>query len=858
MWRSGTHKASPRPAGYGRLETRTNSRSSDVPTASSSDAKKNVTRDSPRTASHDALEMFISVSNLQFNVFATKRSTPPRVFVALLVEAPGVRKTGMHLSAMKTVSTKKPQLAKSAELAASGKQSGKHLSRHVNWVVVGVTEPLTTTKNVMAHRFCVPLRLDGLCGTLDRNHETFLKLRSEKTVLALFRLRDDDHGDDVFVNADWNLPAETRGVITTERLDEMQYLGETNVDLVKVLRNVSKKGGLDGGKNAVRSTRHRYALSRNQTRYADAGGDASPLKTDTNNSPIGLEILVSVLSSHPSPPPNETGRVVCDFLVTFSVPSLGFFFTPDENENKNGSKTISPNPSRHAPTAPRHTPTVDFVWLRFCRWVGDGYAPVYSSLVTGTEQAVGAVERWFDGDNDGGDDDGDTSDDNSGKLKPNKFVARVPTTHVPIACLTGGGGGGGTSCEPGRLPDFRRSGDDFSYGQLPSSSPHSPWRVEIVARLSDNRDVLLGSLDTSPGELHAAGVKVANGDGPVLMKCDDLVPSDHDFQPELGDENSNETVLLLERWSERPGDTKANKEIAFWRFDSRRAPGVHAVSTVPTGNVLRRESIEVDSWGDESSSSDEDDSIDFDATPVSKSATTREKQKTPPKTIQRPPTPFNADSDSTYSDTESHHTNRGMMYIHAPAVSRKFRTSCAYDTTTLSDVGTETTETTRVKKSPRETRDDVVATPTRLLVERARAGNKLDGPFRHQDMRSSFRKDMTNLGVPSTRVGVPSIAAAPKDAKGQKNSKENCVKISVDPPTVAATKFKPDPGLIQLADDAVRNVVTHRLLGEEKGELIHSALRLRRELLKKLTSELRVLEQRARRETRVGGRGGDL
>ena len=117
---------------------------------------------------------------------------------------------------------------------------------------------------------------------------------------------------------------------------------------------------------------------------------------------------------------------------------------------------------------------------------------------------------------------------------------------------------------------------------------------------------------------------------------------------------------------------------------------------------------------------------------------------------------------------------------------------------------------------------------------------------------------MTNLGVPSTRVGVPSIAAAPKDAKGQKNSKENCVKINVDPPTVAATKFKPDPGLIQLADDAVRNVVTHRLLGEEKGELIQSALRLRRELLKKLTSELRVLEQRARRETRVGGRGGDL
>ena len=51
---------------------------------------------------------------------------------------------------------------------------------------------------------------------------------------------------------------------------------------------------------------------------------------------------------------------------------------------------------------------------------------------------------------------------------------------------------------------------------------------------------------------------------------------------------------------------------------------------------------------------------------------------------------------------------------------------------------------------------------------------------------------------------------------------------------------------------AVRAAVADRLNGETRGELVESALRVRRELLKKLTGELRYLEQRARREARAG------
>ena len=216
--------------------------------------------------------------------------------------------------------------------------------RHTDWVVAGVTEPLSITQNTKITRFCVPVRLDGLAGKLDHAHYLNLNKKAKRTVLALFRIPDDDDADDVFVAADFNLPMETRGAISIKRLGQMQYLGETSIDLCGVLQNISNRAGVDG-KKSDRAVRAHYGLVKNPIRNVDAGFD-SPLKgnTDENigaipindrkhttlttrNNSIGIEILAAVPLVHPVLPPRETGRVVCDFLVTFDLPSLDFFKT---------------------------------------------------------------------------------------------------------------------------------------------------------------------------------------------------------------------------------------------------------------------------------------------------------------------------------------------------------------------------------------------------------------------------------------------------------------------------------------------------------------------------------------------------
>jgi hypothetical protein len=70
------------------------------------------------------------------------------------------------------------------------------------------------------------------------------------------------------------------------------------------------------------------------------------------------------------------------------------------------------------------------------------------------------------------------------------------------------------------------------------------------------------------------------------------------------------------------------------------------------------------------------------------------------------------------------------------------------------------------------------------------------------------------------------------------------------PPPVAESKFQLDPRVARAADDVVREVVVDRLRSETRTELVDAALRVRRELLRKLNGELRYLEQRARREAR--------
>ena len=123
----------------------------------------------------------------------------------------------------------------------------------------------------------------------------------------------------------------------------------------------------------------------------------------------------------------------------------------------------------------------------------------------------------------------------------------------------------------------------------------------------------------------------------------------------------------------------------------------------------------------------------------------------------------------------------------------------------------------------RETR--AIVTPTRALLERASLARR--------NRVASGRTDEATATRASPKVLTDSGNAAARRP-------------------VAELKFRPDPRLVAAADDAVRAAVADRLNGETRGELVESALRVRRELLKKLTGELRYLEQRARREARAG------
>jgi hypothetical protein len=255
MWRSALRDAARRPVGGDAVA------SSDVPT---SPASRLVVRDTRRDAL-DALEMHVSVYNLPSAL--TRRT--PRVFVALLVEAPPAAKVPTHRGSRTTGASPG---ASSTPTRAPRDAPSSLAARHRDWIVAGCTEPVVVPTNARATRFCVPVRVDGLAGPLDRGHLQRLRDKSKKIALALYRVPDADDADDVYVFADENLPKHTRGVLTTTRLDDMEYLGETAVDLGKVLSSIADKSGAAG---AVKhsAARDHYALTKNPAR--DSSGSLS-------------------------------------------------------------------------------------------------------------------------------------------------------------------------------------------------------------------------------------------------------------------------------------------------------------------------------------------------------------------------------------------------------------------------------------------------------------------------------------------------------------------------------------------------------------------------------------------------------
>ena len=840
MWRSALRDAARRPVGGDAVA------SSDVPT---SPASRLVVRDTRRDAL-DALEMHVSVYNLPSAL--TRRT--PRVFVALLVEAPPAAKVPTHRGSRTTGASPG---ASSTPTRAPRDAPSSLAARHRDWIVAGCTEPVVVPTNARATRFCVPVRVDGLAGPLDRGHLQRLRDKSKKIALALYRVPDADDADDVYVFADENLPKHTRGVLTTTRLDDMEYLGETAVDLGKVLSSIADKSGAAG---AVKhsAARDHYALTKNPARASlrsltsrlegdDVVDDARRIATATPPSaprhksrlrptasvPAGLEILAAAPLTHPPLPPKETGRVVADLLVVFPPPRI------DVDKLTAGDLTHS-------------------AYVRLCRWVGDGYQPVYSSLVCGSEEDV-AVEP-FVSERDGN--ETETGDDVPGTREKNyrrssTLVARIPTMHVPIGCLRGGGG---SSQEPGSMLPMRepvsKSGSStspsasrakendtktFRETHYPLPSPDAAWRLEMVARLADGRDALVGAAELTFGELVAAGVRASLGDGPAALRCDELDARDGaDFDVSSPFEKQTRAVFLVERWAVRAG-TRARQTWGGLRGQSRFVlDGGNEDTTRASASRAKAPFA----------SRDDDDDDDDDAAALKRTgggATSAERAGSPSNLStwkagdKKPPrrswTPSDSELDSS-SDSEREGTPHMMTetkgFLHIARQKGRF------------------TPPRRAKeKVETERKTETIMTPTRALLERARVSLRR-------------REKVPKSPVDDATVAASAAATSRALGLGGRDANANAAKVSPKVLTdsvntvchsAAETKFRPDPRLVAAADDAVRSAISDRLQSETRGELIESALRVRRELLKKLSGELRYLEQRARREARVAGGG---
>ena len=145
---------------------------------------------------------------------------------------------------------------------------------------------------------------------------------------------------------------------------------------------------------------------------------------------------------------------------------------------------------------------------------------------------------------------------------------------------------------------------------------------------------------------------------------------------------------------------------------------------------------------------------------------------------------------------------------------------------------------------------ETIMTPTRALLERARVSLRrrvdLKNPVDDATVAASAAATSRALGLGGRDANANAAKVSPKVLTDSVNTARH---------SAAETKFRHDPRLVAAADDAVRSAISDRLQSETRGELIESALRVRRELLKKLYGELRYLEQRARREARVAGGG---
>ena len=171
------------------------------------------------------------------------------------------------------------------------------------WRVAGVTEPRRVALGAAAVRFCVPLHLTGLAGTLDKVHRDALARR--RASVAVFAIPDADDADEIHVAADENVPTRDRPSVPASRLDDFVFLGEAKLRLADLAVNARAGGGRSGHE----STRHRFAIAR-----SDAGGrgHGEPLENPAHaraSKTIALELLAAVPAAWPRPGPERAGRL---------------------------------------------------------------------------------------------------------------------------------------------------------------------------------------------------------------------------------------------------------------------------------------------------------------------------------------------------------------------------------------------------------------------------------------------------------------------------------------------------------------------------------------------------------------------
>jgi hypothetical protein len=365
----------------------------------------------------------------------------------------------------------------------------------------------------------------------------------------------------------------------------------------------------------------------------------------------------------------------------------------------------------------------------------------------------------------------------------------------------------------------------------------------MVARLADGRDALVGAAELTFGELVAAGVRASLGDGPAALRCDELDARDGaDFDVSSPFEKQTRAVFLVERWAVRAG-TRARQTWGGLRGQSRFVlDGGNEDTTRASASRAKAPFA----------SRDDDDDDDDDAAALKRTgggATSAERAGSPSNLStwkagdKKPPrrswTPSDSELDSS-SDSEREGTPHMMTetkgFLHIARQKGRF------------------TPPRRAKeKVETERKTETIMTPTRALLERARVSLRR-------------REKVPKSPVDDATVAASAAATSRALGLGGRDANANAIAAKVSPKVLtdsvntathsaAETKFRPDPRLVAAADDAVRSAISDRLQSETRGELIESALRVRRELLKKLSGELRYLEQRARREARVAGGG---